>query len=107
MMLSLVRSSLKLIITKKQEIDMAVKAIKFYATWCGPCKIYGKAWDKVADELKEEVEFIDVDIDKDTTGLAAEYKVTSVPHTVIIKDGNTIQETGRLNVADLKNLILN
>jgi len=107
MMLSLVRSSLKLIITKKQEIDMAVKAIKFYATWCGPCKIYGKAWDKVADELKEEVEFIDVDIDKDTTGLAAEYKVTSVPHTVIIKDGNTVQETGRLNVADLKNLILN
>jgi len=106
-MLSPVRNSLNQITTKKQEIDMAVKAIKFYATWCGPCKIYGKAWDKVANELKEEVEFVDVDIDKDTTGLAAEYKVTSVPHTVIIKDGNTIQETGRLNVADLKNLILN
>ena len=86
---------------------MAVKAIKFYATWCGPCKIYGKAWDKVAEELKGKVEFVDVDIDKDTTGLAAKYKVASVPHTVIINDGKTVEKTGRLNVADLKTLILN
>lgn len=85
---------------------MATKAIKFYATWCGPCKIYGKAWDKVSQELKDTVEFVDVDIDKDTTGLAAEYKVTSVPHTVVIKDGKTKAETGRLSAGELKELIL-
>lgn len=85
---------------------MAVKAIKFYATWCGPCKIYGKAWDKVAEELKDSVEFVDVDIDKDTTGLAAQYKVTSVPHTVVLKEGTTNSKTGRLSISELKNLIL-
>ena len=85
---------------------MATKAIKFYATWCGPCKVYGKAWDKVAEELKDGVEFINIDIDKDTTGLAAEYKVTSVPHTVVIKDGTTKAETGRLSASELKELIL-
>jgi thioredoxin 1 len=85
---------------------MAVKAIKFYATWCGPCKIYGKTWSKVEKELSD-VEFVEVDIDKDTTGLAVEYKVDSIPHTVVLKeDGTTKEETGRLNEQQLKELIL-
>jgi thioredoxin 1 len=41
-----------------------VKAIKFYATWCGPCKVYSKTWDKVAQELSGEAEFIEVNIDR-------------------------------------------
>ena len=85
---------------------MATKAIKFYATWCGPCKIYGKTWTKVEKELTD-VEFVEVDIDKDTSGLAVEYKVDSVPHTVVLKeDGSTNAKTGRLNAQELKELIL-
>lgn len=85
---------------------MATKAIKFYATWCGPCKIYGKTWSKVEKELTD-VEFVEVDIDKDTSGLAVEYKVDSVPHTVVLKeDGSTNAKTGRLGAQELKELIL-
>lgn len=82
------------------------KAIKFYASWCGPCQVYAKTWDKVTSEIKD-VEFINIDIDKDTTGLAAKHKVMNIPHTVVIKDGVTTAETGRLNESQLKNLILN
>lgn len=82
------------------------KAIKFYASWCGPCQVYAKTWDKVTSEIKD-VEFINIDIDKDTTGLAAKHKVMNIPHTVVIKDGITKAETGRLNESQLKNLILN
>ena len=85
---------------------MATKAIKFFASWCGPCKIYGKTWSKVEQELTD-VEFIEVDIDKDTSGLAVEYKEDSVPHTVVVKeDGSKKEETGRLNAQELKELIL-
>ena len=28
-----------------------VKAIKFYADWCGPCKTYDKIWNKVKEAL--------------------------------------------------------
>jgi len=85
---------------------MAIKAIKFYADWCGPCKVYAKTWDKVTSKMND-VEFQNINIEKDTTGLAAKYKVTSIPHTVVIKDGKTKSETGRLSENDLKNLILN
>lgn len=88
---------------------MAQKVIKFYATWCGPCKIYGKAFDKVKNEYAEndEFEFIEVDIDKDTEGLANQYKVDSVPTTVRVKEnGTTLDRVGRLSVSDLKAFLI-
>lgn len=83
-----------------------VKAIKFYADWCGPCKMYSKIWDKVVEEV-EGVEFVEIDVDKDNTGLAAQYKVRSIPYTVIIKEGEEIKKTGLLQEKELKDLIIN
>jgi thioredoxin-like negative regulator of GroEL len=82
------------------------KVIKFYADWCGPCRVYAKTFDKVSEELKEDVEFVNVNVEKDTTGLAAQYKVASIPMTVIIKDGVENIKSGRLNEEQLKSLIL-
>jgi len=83
-----------------------VKAIKFYADWCGPCKMYSKIWDKVVEEV-EGVDFVEIDVDKDSTGLAAKYKVRSIPMTVIIKEGEEIKKTGLLQEKELKDLIIN
>jgi thioredoxin 1 len=82
------------------------KVIKFYAEWCGPCKIYAKTFDEVSEELKDQVEFVNVNVEKDTTGLAAQYKVTGIPMTVVIKDGVQKTKTGRLDGNTLKEFIL-
>ena len=83
------------------------KIIKFYATWCGPCKIYGKTWDKITPTYSDQVEVINIDIDKDTTGLAVQYKVKSVPTTVLVReDGSEVSKTGRLSADELTELIL-
>ena len=83
------------------------KVIKFYATWCGPCKVYGKTWDKVIPNYQDQIQVENVDIDKDTAGLAAKYKIESVPTTVLIReDGTELKKTGRLSVDELTELIL-
>jgi thioredoxin-like negative regulator of GroEL len=85
----------------------AKKVIKFYASWCGPCKIYGKTWDKVTPSYSDQVEFSSIDIDKDTTGSANKYKIDSVPTTVLVReDGSTKLLEGRLTKNELTELIL-
>ena len=33
-----------------------IKVVKFYADWCGPCRIYAKTFDKVTEELKDSMD---------------------------------------------------
>jgi len=81
-----------------------MKVIKFYADWCGPCKSYAPVFDKVVKELN--VEYENIDVDKDTTGLAAKYKVRSIPLTVFInEDGTSTKKVGMLSEEKLKQLI--
>ena len=85
---------------------MARKLIKFYADWCGPCKVYAKTWDKVVDATPDGIEFISINVDKDPDGLALEHKVRSIPHTVLIEeDGSITTRTGQLSEKELKELI--
>ena len=50
--------------------------------------------------------FIEVDIDKDNTGLAAKFGVKSVPTTVVVKENKDFQsKAGALAYGDLEKLI--
>jgi thioredoxin 1 len=81
-----------------------MKVIKFYADWCGPCKSYAPIFDKVINETK--LDFTNVNIDKDISGLAAKYKIKSIPATVFLKDDGTFtKEVGLLSESQLKQLI--
>ena len=84
---------------------MAKKVIKFYADWCGPCKTYAPIFEGVTKEY-DDIEVLNVNIDKDTEGLAAEYKVRSIPHTVFVSEkGAKRTFTGLMGVDDLKKFI--
>jgi thioredoxin 1 len=82
-----------------------IKVIKFYADWCGPCRVYAKTFDKVSEELKDKYEFVNINVEKDTTGLAAEYKVNGIPTTVVIDGDKVKSESGRMDEKRLKAFI--
>jgi thioredoxin-like negative regulator of GroEL len=69
--------------------------------------MYAPTFDKVADQYKDQVEFLNINVDEDTTGLAAEYKVKSIPYTVLVReDGTQLNKTGILSEIELQELIL-
>ena len=83
------------------------KIIKFYATWSGPCKSYAPIFDKVAEKYKDQVQIYNVNVDKDTDGLAAEHKIRSMPTTVLVKeDGTILKKVGILSEIELEELII-
>lgn len=87
---------------------MAKKVIKFYAQWCGPCKVYGPTFERVKQELQGDIEFVEVNVENDPENLAGEFKVRGIPLTVVLEDGEKVKEkSGRLSESELKELILN
>ena len=61
-----------------------MKTIKYFsAAWCGPCKTFKPVMNEVAGE-GYSVQFIDID---QSSALAEQYNVRSVPTTVIEENG--------------------
>lgn len=70
-----------------------MKIIKFYADWCGPCKMITPSIHKLAKKYDAELIELDVD-DKENSTMALNYKVRALPTVVFIWESDEIQITG-------------
>ncbi len=87
---------------------MAKQVIKFYADWCGPCKIYGPTFDRVKEDLQDIIEFKEINVEQDTDNLSGEYKVKGIPMTILLEDGEVVKsKSGRMGEIELREFILN
>jgi thioredoxin 1 len=78
------------VLTKK--LHSGTHVIKFFANWCGPCKLYAPAFERAA-ALSPDVNFHSVDVDQDPA-MKEEFGVLSIPTTVIVKDGVCVKKIG-------------
>ena len=72
----------------------------FSAVWCGPCKAFKPIMNEIAGE-GYSIEFIDVDQEQ---SLSSQYRVSSVPTTVIEENGVEVDRfVGALPKETVKN----
>lgn len=80
------------LVTNESEIslnDSKFVAIKFFASWCGPCKVMDPSLKKLETEFSD-VKFLAVDIDE-LPAIAAKYKIMSVPTIVLLKSSKEVE----------------
>lgn len=66
--------------------DIAV--VDFYATWCGPCKMFGPVFEEVSNE--SNINFVKVDVDKEND-IARMYGVMTIPTVILFKNGEEVK----------------
>lgn len=70
----------------------AVALVDFSATWCGPCRMLAPVVESLSEKLAGKVDVYNVDVDE-APELAAEYKVSSIPCLVLIKEGRFVDQS--------------
>jgi len=63
-----------------------MKLLKFYATWCGPCKGLTMTLNGMTDKLTMPLEEVDIDAQMD---VARKYNIRSVPTMLIVDDSGS------------------
>lgn len=63
--------------------------VDFSASWCGPCRFVNPVIDKLAEEYKDKVKVVKLDVD-DAPTMSNKYNVRGVPTFIFFKDGKEI-----------------
>ncbi len=71
--------------------------VDFNAVWCGPCKVLKPRVKKVVKEKSEQVELLDIDVDKNPA-VSNYMNVQSIPLLILYKQGKEVWR--KLGVAE-------
>src|SRR5581483_2548105 len=76
--------------------------IDFWATWCGPCRIYGPVVDQVAKEYGGKLKVCRVNVD-DNPALSPRFNVTSIPASFVVQKGKVVKSwVGALPLSEVQ-----
>lgn len=65
--------------------------LDFWASWCGPCKVFSPVIDEIAEE-HPEIKVCKINIDEEQE-LATQFDIMSVPTLLVIKDGKVVNQS--------------
>lgn len=84
------------LIMTKENFDETLKTaevpvlVDFWATWCGPCRMFAPIVEEFAEENEGKVILGKVDVDEQPE-LAARYGIMSIPTAILFKNGEAVQ----------------
>ena len=89
---------------QKEVLEAELAVVDFWASWCGPCKMFGPIFEDGANQ-QEGVVFAKLNVDEQED-LARQYKVMSIPTVIVFQKGQPVRKSvGVLSAAELKELI--
>jgi thioredoxin 1 len=63
--------------------------VDFWAEWCGPCKALSPLVDEVANEIKDKIKVVKVNIDESPEA-PTKYGVRGIPTLMLFKNGQVV-----------------
>ena len=79
--------------------------VDFWASWCGPCKMFAPIFNDVSKKYLLKATFTKVNTENEQA-LASKYHIASIPTLVIFKDGKEVKRiSGALDPLRLSNLV--
>lgn len=79
--------------------------VDFWAAWCVPCRMSAPEVARTAADMAGRAIILKVDTER-YPGLAAQYKITGIPHFIIYSSGRPIvRQAGLMNHEQLESLL--
>ena len=84
--------------------DNGISVVDFWASWCGPCKMFSPIFDEVSNEYSN-INFYKVNVDENRE-IAKKYGIMSIPTIILFKDGKEIKRNiGFLSKEEFKSFL--
>ena len=86
-------------------MEELLQVLYFSAPWCGPCKMFGPAFDEVVAKFGDEIVVSKINVDEKQE-VAADYAIRSIPTVIMLKGKNELfRHTGVMPKNHLEDLI--
>ena len=80
--------------------------VDFHATWCGPCKMMAPELQRFAQNNKDNVRVLKVDIDKNQP-TASKFNIQGVPTLILFKKGKVLwRQSGAMSAQQISSAVL-
>ena len=90
----------------ENDFDSLIKdraVVDFYATWCGPCKMFGPIFEELSEE--SDINFVKLDVDKNED-IARKYGVMTIPTVILFENGEEVKKhIGLMSKEELEEFI--
>ena len=83
-------------------IGDGITLVDFWATWCGPCRMFGPIFEETSDKTSD-TKFVKFEIDESNRQTPMKYGIRSIPSILAFKNGELVE--ARTGVMDSDTLL--